>query len=190
MPAFEPESHTFRSARPSEWVARFARLLPDGASVLDFACGSGRNLGPFAQRGARIVAADRDPAALAALPVEAERVEADLEADPWPFAARRFDAVVCCNFLHRPRLGLLFGLVAPGGLIIYETFARGNERYGKPSNPAFLLAPGELLSAAAHNGFEVLAYEHGFTGGGRPAIVQRLCAVRPPFDPERRALVG
>lgn len=186
----EFKSHTLQTARPSEWVVRFAPLVPEGASVLDFACGAGRNLGPFAQRGARLLAADRDPAALAAIPVDAERVQADLEADPWPFAGRRFDAVVCCNFLHRPRLGLLFGLVAPGGLMIYETFAQGNERYGKPSNPAFLLAPGELYSAAARAGFVVLAYEHGFAGGGRAAIVQRLCAARPPFDPERCAPVG
>lgn len=190
MPAFGSISHTLQTARPSDWVARFAPLVPEGASVLDFACGAGRNLGAFAQRGARILAADRDPSALAAIPVEAERVQTDLESEPWPFAARRFDAVVCCNFLHRPRLGLLFGLVAPGGILIYETFAQGNERYGRPSNPAFLLAPGELLSAAAHNGFAVIAYEHGFTGGGRPAVVQRLCAARPPFDPERYPLVG
>lgn len=159
--------------------------------MLDFACGAGRNLAPLVARGANVVAVDRDPAALAAIAFDdVERIEADLEATPWPLGARRFDAVVCCNFLHRPRLDLLFALVAPGGLMLYETFARGNERYGRPSNPEFLLADGELAAAARRCGLTVLAYEHGFVGAGRAAIVQRLCAARPPFDPERYPLVG
>lgn len=184
------ESHGLTAGEPSRWVRRWAPLIADGASVLDFACGVGRNLGPLAARGARIVAVDRDPAALAAIAFDVERIEADLEAGPWPMVGRRFDAVVCCNFLHRPRLDLLFGLVAPGGLMIYETFARGNERYGRPSNPDFLLADGELAAVARRCGFTVLAYEHGFAGAGRPAIVQRLCAARPAFDAERYPLVG
>jgi len=190
MPEIAANSRTPSPGRPSDWVVRFAPLIPRGASVIDFACGAGRNLGPLVARGARILAADRDPDALARVPVEVEAVRTDLEAQPWPFADRRFDAVVCCNFLHRPRLDLLFGLLAPGGLVLYETFAQGNERYGRPSNPAFLLAPGELLSVAARHGLVVLAYEHGFRGGERPAMVQRLCAARPPLDPERYPLVG
>lgn len=190
MPGIAADSHPRAADRPSEWVARFAALIAPGASVIDFASGAGRNLGPIVERGARILAADRDAEALARIPFEVEAVRADLEAQPWPFAGRRFDVVLCCNFLHRPRLDLLFGLVAPGGLVVYETFAQGNERYGRPSNPAFLLAPGELLSVAARNGFVVLAYEHGFRGGDRPAMVQRLCAARPPFDPERYPPVG
>lgn len=183
------ESHVLAGGEPSPWVRRWAPHIARGASVLDFACGAGRNLGPLAARGANVVAVDRDPAALAAIRFDVERIEADLEREPWPLGARRFDAVVCCNFLHRPRLDLLFGLVAPGGLMIYETFARGNERYGRPSNPDFLLADGELAAAARRCGLAVLAYEHGFAGG-RAAIVQRLCAVRPPFGPERYPLVG
>ena len=204
-----PIPHGPGAQRPSDWVARWARLLPAGARVLDFAAGGGRNAAPLLEAGARVSAADIDGAALAlwggAHPgqpaghgrpgsggarEEVERLVVDLEHRPWPFEAGRFDAVVCCNYLFRPRLDLLFGLLAPGGLMIYETFARGNERYGKPSNPAFLLADGELFEAARRNGFTVLAYEHGYAGAARPALVQRLAAVRPPFDPERYPVVG
>jgi SAM-dependent methyltransferase len=204
-----PIHHGPGARRPSEWVRRWARRLAPGARVLDFAAGSGRNAAPLLDAGARVTAADLDGAALAlwgdpldgqrgadGLPAPpgpgaaVERVVADLERGPWPFEAARFDAVVCCNYLFRPRLDLLFGLLAPGGLMIYETFARGNERYGKPSNPAFLLAEGELGEAARRNGFTVLAYEHGYAGPARPALVQRLAAARPPFDPERYPVVG
>lgn len=187
----------------SPWIARFARWIPEGATVLDYAGGSGRNLPPLLARGARVTLADRDPAALAqaraaaasaagAAPAAAastattlETVETDLENAPWPFAHRRFDAVVCCNFLHRPRADLIAGLLNPGGLLIHETFALGNARYGRPANPDFLLRPGELARAAERAGLVVLAFEHGFVRTPKPALVQRVCAARPPFDPER-----
>ena len=173
---------------PSPWIARFARWIPERATVLDYAGGAGRNLPPLAARGARVTLADRDPAALAqasAATDALETIEADLENAPWPFAGRRFDAVVCCNFLHRSRADLVAGLLNPGGLLIHETFALGNARYGRPANPDFLLRPGELARAAERAGLVVLAFEHGFVRTPKPALVQRVCAVRPPFDPER-----
>ncbi|MFZ9679688.1 MAG: class I SAM-dependent methyltransferase [Quisquiliibacterium sp.] len=178
---------------PSQWVQRWSPLMRSGGRALDFASGAGRNLPPLRERGSQIVAADRDDKALAVLAQgypDVQCVCTDLEHVPWPFAARSFDTLVCCNYLYRPRLDLLVGLLAPGGVLIYETFARGNERYGKPSNPAFLLAEGELLRVARRNGLVTLGYEHGFSGPQRPAIVQRLCAVRPPFDAETYPLVG
>jgi SAM-dependent methyltransferase len=175
---------------PSDWAQRWLGRLPAGATVLDFAAGRGRHVRLALAGGARVTAADRDAAALASVDPAAERLVADLEAGPWPFGARRFDVVLCANFLHRARLDLLMGLVAPGGLLVYETFALGNERYGRPSNPAFLLRPGELYEAAARAGLHVLAYEHGFTGAARPSMVQRLAAARPPFEAERYPLVG
>ncbi len=102
----------------------------------------------------------------------------DLESGPWPFNGERFDAVVVANYLFRPRFDLLASLIAPGGLLVYETFARGNERYGRPSNPAFLLETGELLDRSRRAGLTVLAYETGLAQRPAPALVQRVCAVR------------
>lgn len=169
---------------PSRWVARWCAPLAPGARALDFAAGQGRNARPLLATGATVTAVDLDARALACADARLTRVVADLEDAPWPFAPASFDLVVTCNYLHRPRLDELFGLVRPGGRIVYETFARGNERYGRPSSPAFLLAPGELLDAAARGGFSVIAYEHGLArGAAGPAVVQRLCAARPPADP-------
>ncbi len=166
-----------------------ACLAPQ-ARVLDFACGRGRHTALALARGATVVGIDRDPQALAALPPEAQAVQADLEHGPWPAVlspARPFDAIVVANYLHRPRLDLLPACLAPGGLLVYETFAVGNERYGRPSNPDFLLRAGELADWATRHGLCVLGYEHGFLPRGQGAIVQRIAAVRPPVDLERFA---
>ena len=172
----------------SAWVARWLHLLAPGSRVLDFACGTGRHARLALAAGHRVLAVDRDPSVLNALQgTQAEIRQEDLEAERWSFAAERFDAVVCTNFLHRPRLDLLAALLADGGLLIYETFAAGNERYGRPSNPAFLLRPGELADLARRAGLHLLAYEDGVTER-LPARVQRACAVRPPFDPAALAL--
>jgi SAM-dependent methyltransferase len=162
----------------SAWVRRFAPLAP-GGEVLDLACGSGRHARLFAALGHQVVAVDRSAEALAAAAGPGiTTLQADLEAEgaAWPFAAGRFAGIVVTNYLHRPRLPDLLRSLAPGGVLIYETFALGNEAFGKPSNPAFLLAPGELLALAAQGGLRVIAYEDGVVGGARPALVQRLCA--------------
>lgn len=162
---------------PSPWVQRWSPLVPAGASVLDLACGSGRHLRWFAARGARVTGVDRDAAALAGLQGVGELIVADLENGPWPLAQRRFDAVVVTNYLWRPLLPSIVASVAEGGVLIYETFALGQASVGRPSNPDFLLRPGELLQAAA--GLRTVAYEDGFLAAPE-RFVQRLCAVREP----------
>lgn len=168
---------------PSPWVRRFAPLVPHG-EVLDLACGSGRHARLFVQLGHPVLAVDRDPAALeAAAGPGIVTLAHDLEADGarWPFAAGRFAVIVVTNYLYRPLMADLAASLAPGGLLIYETFALGNEAYGKPSNPAFLLRPGELLELAAGAGLRVLAYEDGVVREPKPARVQRLCAAGAGF---------
>lgn len=163
---------------PSAWVCRFAPLLPAGSSVLDVAAGSGRHCRLFLERGHKVVAVDRDTAALVRLRSagDLEVVTADLEAGgAWPFGARRFGGVIVTNYLHRPLLPTLVGAAAPGGMLIYETFAAGNERFGKPSNPAFLLRRGELLEAVRDR-LTVVAYEDIEMAEPRPAMVQRIAA--------------
>jgi len=160
---------------PSAWVQRWSHLVPAGARVLDVACGSGRHVRWFAQRGCVVTGVDRDVAATQALHDIAEIIDADIEAGPWPLRARQFDAVVVTNYLWRALLPTLVASVDDGGVLIYETFAEGQASIGKPSNPDFLLRPGELLQAAA--GLRVIAFEDGFLDA--PArFVQRIVAVR------------
>jgi len=164
---------------PDPWITRHAHLLPPGGRALDVACGTGRHARFLAALGLRVVAVDVDVAGVADL-AGSERVEvrqADLESAPWPFADGGFDAVVVTNYLHRPLLGDLARALAPGGVLLYATFAAGNERYGRPRDPRFLLQPGELLEAFG-GALQVVAYEHGLEAGTAPAVRQRLCAVR------------
>lgn len=144
--------------------------------MLDVACGLGRHLRWFAARGHAVTGVDRAPEAVEAAAAVGRGVLADIENGPWPFAGQAFDAVVVTNYLWRPRLPDIVAAVAPGGVLLYETFAAGNETVGKPSRPDFLLQPGELLAAAA--GLTVVAYEQGFLDAP-PRFVQRIAAVRP-----------
>jgi len=166
---------------PSPWLLRWAHLLPAGGRVLDLACGSGRHLRWLAGQGFAVTGVDRDAAALAAsqdlaAAGRAELLCADLEAGPWPLGERRFDAVVVTHYLWRPLWPRLLDALAPGGVLLYETFAAGNETVGKPSRPDFLLQPGELLLRCA--GLRVVAYEDGFLDAP-PRFVQRVVAVAP-----------
>jgi SAM-dependent methyltransferase len=173
----QPTSHASSLSSPSPWIERWAHLIAADGSVLDVAAGSGRHARLLAARGHAVTAVDRDSAALAPLASVAELVVADIEAAPWPLPGRRFAAVVVTNYLWRPLLPTLVASLAPGGVLLYETFAAGNETVGRPSRPDFLLAPGELLDAAA--GLRIVAYEDGFlTNPDR--YVQRLAAVREP----------
>jgi SAM-dependent methyltransferase len=163
------------SPAPSPWVQRWSPLVREGGSVLDVACGSGRHVRWFAERGCRVTGVDRDAAALAPLAAVAETLVADIENGPWPLPGRRFDAVIVANYLWRPLFATLRDSVAEGGVLIWETFADGNQSVGKPSNPDFLLRPGELLAAVAP--LRVVAYEDGFLAAP-PRFVQRIAAVR------------
>ncbi|MCO5100398.1 MAG: 50S ribosomal protein L11 methyltransferase [Burkholderiaceae bacterium] len=177
----EPKDHRCASSpAASSWILRWLARLSPGDTVLDFAAGSGRHALAACGLGLQVLAVDRDEQALAhARSGKISLRVADLEVGPWPFAAHeRFDAVLVANYLFRPRFALLASLVAPGGLLVYETFAQGNERYGRPSNPAFLLAPGELLVRSRRAGLTVLGYETGITNRPAAAVVQRICATR------------
>jgi SAM-dependent methyltransferase len=170
----------------SGWVRRFAPLVRRGARVIDVACGAGRHTRLFADHGCRVVAIDRAPRLdddLRALPAVDVR-DADLEQGAWPLGDERFDAVVVTNYLHRPLFPHLLAALVPGGVLLYETFAVGNAAFGKPSSPAFLLGPGELLDACA--GLRVIAFEDGYVDLPRPAMLQRIAAMRPRADREPR----
>jgi len=169
---------------PSEWILRWCARLAPGSRVLDVACGSGRHARTLAAAGCQVDAVDRDPEHAAGLAgVGGVRFRAlDLEDGPWPFEAAQYDAVVVANYLYRPRLGLLAQALRDGGLLVYETFAVGNERFGRPKNPDYLLRPFELAAVFSPL-LHVLAFEDGVVERPAPARVQRLCAIRT--GPER-----
>ena len=171
--------HNFEE--PSAWVQRWSHLVPDGAPVLDVASGQGRHLRWFAARGHPVTGVDRAPEAIEAAAAVGEALCADIEHGPWPVEGRSFGAVVVTNYLWRPLLPSIVASVAPDGVLLYETFASGNETVGRPAQPAFLLQPGELLRACAN--LRVVAYEEGFLTGDAAAgtperFVQRIVAVR------------
>ena len=165
---------------PSPWVECHIGNIRQAGPVLDLACGSGRHARLLAARGHPVLAVDRDAAALAGLQGLPGIVTAclDLEGEPWPLADRQFAGIVVTNYLWRPRLADLLALLAPGGVLIYETFMLGNEAYGKPSNPDFLLQPGELRTVAAAAGLREIAFEEGYTASPKPAMRQAICVVR------------
>ncbi len=170
----------------SPWIRRFLHLVPEYGHVLDLAAGGGRHSRWLLDRGRTVNALDRridelqklkmtyDAAARSRL----EIIEADLEnGSPWPLGERRFDAVIVVNYLHRPLFPRLLTALTPGGVLLYDTFAVGQELYGRPGNPDFLLKPGELLTAVGEH-LQIVAYEHGLIDDGRgPAVRQRIAAV-------------
>jgi SAM-dependent methyltransferase len=193
MPAMNTPAPAHGLGEPSRWVRRWAHLVLPGGAVLDVASGAGRHARFFASRGHPVTAIDRDMAALDMLrdaPL-VTTLMADLEGAPWPLPKdAAFAAVVVTNYLHRPLFPQLLRALTPGGVLVYETFAQGNESVGKPSNPAFLLAPGELIEAVRGQ-LQVVAFEDGFLAQPRPAYVQRICAVRQaarPDDPAKAVL--
>jgi SAM-dependent methyltransferase len=156
---------------PSEWVVRWAPLITQG-TVLDVASGAGRHSRFFLEKGLQVVALDRDAQVIPG----ARFVQADIENGPWPLPGERFEGIVVTNYLHRPLFPILEASLKEGGVLIYETFMLGNERFGRPSNPAFLLRSGELLDAFA--GLRIQGFEEGEVAKPKPAVIQRLCAVR------------
>lgn len=171
---------------PSDWLLRWAHVLPTDGSVLDLACGSGRHVRYLSACGLRVTAVDRDADAVAHLRPLADVIVADIENGAWPLASQVFDAVLVTNYLWRPLWPAIGGAVAPGGWLIYETFAVGHERLGRPTRADFLLQPGELLRVSAELGLDVVAYESGRLVDP-PRIVQRLLARRPGGGSEAAA---
>jgi SAM-dependent methyltransferase len=160
---------------PSAWLQRWAHLMAPGSTVLDVACGAGRHMRYLATLGHRVTGVDRNPEAVALAQSSGSVICADIENGPWPFAGQTFGCVVVTHYLWRPLLPTLVGSVASGGVLIYETFAAGNESVGKPSRPDFLLQPGELLKVT--EGLRTVAYEDGFEASP-DRFVQRIVAVR------------
>jgi SAM-dependent methyltransferase len=165
--------------KPSDWVCRWAPRIPRASRVLDLACGAGRHTVCLAGMGFQVDAVDRDGASFARLGTlpGVTTLLVDLEAGVWPYPGQRFAGIIVTNYLHRPLFATLVESVAAGGVLIYETFAAGNERFGRPSNPAFLLRPGELLEAVRGH-LRVVAYEDLEVDTPKPAMMQRICAVR------------
>jgi SAM-dependent methyltransferase len=182
-------THPATRAPASAWIQRWSHLVPQGASVLDVACGSGRHLEWFASRGCRVTGVDQGTQAAHALLPQARLVQADIERGPWPFLhiatgdTEQFDAVVVTNYLWRPLMATLLASIAPGGVLLYETFAEGNASVGRPARPDFLLQPGELLRLCSD--LHIVAYENGFLDQP-PRFVQRIAAVRN-FTPAAHA---
>ena len=186
-PVCGPVSDALHSglATPSPWVCRWAPLIRPGGKVLDVACGSGLHARWLAAQGFTVTAVDRDAAAVGPLRAIARVQVADLEGAPWPLPGERFDALVVTNYLWRPLWPDLMAALAEGGVLIYETFADGNQSVGKPSRPDFLLRHGELLEVA--RGLRIVAYEDGFLEPP-PRFVQRLAAVADAAADRRYAL--
>jgi SAM-dependent methyltransferase len=164
----------------SPWIERWTHLVPKQAGVLDVACGSGRHLQWFSSRGHAVTGLDIDvDAARTAVPA-ATLVRADLENAPWPLMKTgqpdQFGAVIVTNYLWRPLIPTVIQSLAPGGILMWETFASGNETVGRPARPDFLLRPGELLAAC--QGLHIIAYENG-AQVNPSRFVQRIIAIRP-----------
>lgn len=165
---------------PSPWLVRHAQSIPARGKVLDLACGSGRHARFLAGLGYPVLAVDRDARALAGVSTikGITTRQLDLEGEEWPLAGQVFDGIVVTNYLWRPRLPDVLALLAPGGVLIYETFMVGNAAYGKPSNPAFLLLAGELRQLAAAAGLREVDYAEGYVASPKPAMRQAICAIR------------
>ncbi len=170
----------------SPWIRRFLHLVPKHGSVLDLAAGGGRHSLFALNQGYHVTSLDREIGDLQTLKAKSsaaecsrlEIIEADLEdGSPWPLEDRRFDAIIVVNYLHRALFSDLLKALTPGGALLYDTFAVGQATYGKPSNPDFLLKPGELLTAVQDH-LQVVAFEHGLIDEGNgPAVKQRIAAV-------------
>ena len=172
-----PDSHGAQA--PSQWIARFAHLVRPQGQVLDIACGLGRHMRMFHAKNHDVTGIDKAQAAIDAVANLGPAIQADIENDPWPLPGQQFDAVVVTNYLWRPLWPQILDSVKPGGLLLYETFAQGNEAFGKPSRADFLLAPGELLQVC--KGWQIIAYEHGQLRQPE-RVVQRIAALKPAAE--------
>jgi len=172
-----PTSHS-QLLTPAPWVEKHGNAPPKDGNILDIACGNGRHARFFAERGYSVTVVDRDVSSLIQ-PNNFEIVEADLENAPWPFPGRQFAGIVVVNYLYRPLLATLIDSLQPGGVLIYQTFAVGNEAHGRPKNPDFLLRENELLDVFGER-LRVVEFWQGLVDGDHPAVIQQICAVNQP----------
>jgi SAM-dependent methyltransferase len=189
-----PTSSTHHGLEPpSAWVKRWAHLLPlsenvvdhESVQVLDLACGHGRHMQFLAGLGHKVLGVDRNAEALKTASQWGETLQADIENAAWPLEGRSFKGVVVTNYLWRDLFPQILNSVAEGGVLIYETFSQGNQAYGKPSRPEFLLQPGELLQLCTS--LRIVAFEEGFIPSP-DRLIQRLVAMRVPNRLEPDAL--
>jgi len=189
-----PTSSTHHGLEPpSGWVKRWAHLLPSNESVvdheslqvLDLACGHGRHMQFLAGLGHTVLGVDRNAEALKTASQGGETRQADIENAEWPLEGRSFKGVVVTNYLWRDLFPQLLNSVAEGGVLIYETFSQGNQVFGKPSRPEFLLQPGELLQLCSD--LKTVAFEEGFVPSP-DRLIQRVVAIRVPSGLEPAAL--
>ena len=189
IPSKSQTSRHLSMVEPSTWFSRFQPLIAVGGTVLDVAAGGGRHVRFFAEKGHAVTAIDRnsEPLQIFAESHNATIVEADLEdGSPWPLPDATFDAIVVCNYLNRPLFPTLISALKPGGIFLYETFARGNEVYNRPRNPNHLLKSGELLDLT-QNDLQVVAYQHGIVETGEcPGVKQTICAINNRTMSERQ----
>ena len=174
----EDLAHKHGLHETSTWVRRFLPGVAKGGSILDVACGAGRHMRLALELGYTVTGIDKDLSQVEDLAARKDvgLIEADLESGrAFPLKDMAYDGVIVTNYLWRPILADIIGCVADDGVLIYETFAAGHERHGKPCNPDFLLANNELLEAVLPR-LCVVAYEHGLRGGKHPKIVQRIAA--------------
>ncbi len=165
-------------ASPSPWIVEHAACIPRAGRVLDLACGSGRHSVWLAAHGYQVDAVDRDEQAVAHMQgMHNINVKiADIETGNWPESVELYDGIIVSRYLFRPLLQKLAAMLKPDGVLIYETFMEGNERYGRPRNPDFLLQPHELSTVYAPL-LKIHAFWQGEVAGEVPAVMQRICAI-------------
>ena len=171
--------HTSNHSKPSEWVRKYANLISHGGAVLDLACGSGRHTRFLLERGIKVTALDYDISQLKDITntKNLKTIEHNLEgSSPWPFASQAFDGIVVTNYLHRPLFPKIVESLAHKGVLIYQTFAVGNEEYGRPRNPEYLLSDDELLKVFGKH-LHVVQYSYGFIKQPSPAVMQSICCI-------------
>ena len=174
-----PDTSSSIVAKASPWVLQHSHLIPAGGHVLDLACGNGRHTRHLQAQSFKVVASDKDLSGVLDLAGSRgiELLQADLETEDWPFSAGQFDGIIVTNYLYRPHFPQIVDSLAHNGLLIFETFAAGNEKYGRPRNPAYLLNPDELLHAFGDS-LNVVAFEQAEDRLPHPAVRQRICARR------------